>query len=59
LYVVIPVDSNSILILQVNPRFYKSRGHYILSYLSLKQRVDCSGFFDLAKLGEGNIVALY
>jgi|GEM_PF-2016002 len=28
------------------------------TYLSLKQRIDCSELFDLAKLGEGNIVVL-
>jgi hypothetical protein len=33
--VVTPVDSSFILILQVNPRFYKSRGHYILSDVKL------------------------
>jgi len=29
------------------------------TYLSLKQRIDCSEFFDLAQLGEGNIAALF
>ncbi len=31
----------------------------VYTYLSLKQRIDCSEFFDLAKLGEGNIAVLY